>query len=188
MAAGVEREVKLRFADAGAARSAVTAAGGVLKRARRLQHDAVLDTARGTLRDAQSVLRVRLEDHQGLLTFKGPPQPSTMKTREEIETGVADTAAAFTLLDRLGFNVIFRYEKFREEFLLGGCTVAVDETPVGTFVEVEGDEHAVRDVTVRLGRTADDFIVESYRALYLQRCQEEGVPGGDMLFGSAERA
>ncbi|HEX4347759.1 MAG TPA: CYTH domain-containing protein, partial [Vicinamibacterales bacterium] len=72
MGAGLEREIKLRFDDAASARAALAAAGGTLARTRRLQQDAVLDTADGILGNARSVLRVRVEDARAVLTFKGP--------------------------------------------------------------------------------------------------------------------
>ena len=188
MGAGLEREIKLRVENAASARAAILSAGGTLTHPRRLQQDAVLDTVDGALRRAGSVLRVRVEDAKAVLTFKGPVQPSDMKLREEIETDVSDAASLFTLLERLGFMVIYRYEKFREEFVLAGCVAAVDDTPIGTFVEIEGGEAAIRDAAALVGRAPADFVVESYRALYVQRCAQEGVPCADMVFNASARA
>ena len=62
--------------------------------------------------------------------------------------------------------------------------IAIDETPVGVFVEIEGGEAAHPGRTARaLGRTPDDYITDSYRMLFL------AAPGSarrrrttDMLF------
>ena len=183
MPAAFEREIKLRFANAADARAAVAASGAVPRRGRRLQQDALLDTRDGLLRASGSALRVREEDGRSVLTFKGPVQPSTMKLREEIETQVVDGAALLGVLERLGFRVWFRYEKFREEFSLGRCIVAIDETPVGTFVEIEGDEPGVAATAKALGRTPADYLLDSYRGLFARRCEEQGAPLADMLFG-----
>jgi adenylate cyclase, class 2 len=182
MAGGFEREIKLKFDNAADARSAVTAAGGRPKRARRLQQDALLDTEDGTLRSRGSALRVRVEDNRAILTFKGPVHPSTMKLREEIETEAGAPAVLFTIFERLGYRVWFRYEKFREEFTLENSIVAVDETPVGTYVEIEGDERAIGAAARALGRTPDQYLVDSYRALHERACEERGSPQGDMIF------
>jgi adenylate cyclase class 2 len=183
MPAALEREIKLRFPDAAAARAAVAAAGAAPRRGRRLQQDALLDTADGLIGASGSALRVREEEGRSVLTFKGPVRASTMKLREEIETEVADGAALLGVLERLGFRAWFRYEKYREEFSLGGCIVAIDETPVGTFVEIEGDEPGVAGTARALGRTPADYVLESYRGLFARRCEEQGVRFADMLFG-----
>ena len=78
-------------------------------------------------------------------------------------------------------HVWFRYEKYREEYAAGNVTVALDETPVGTFVEIEGDEHGILTITRALGRTPDDFILSSYRRLFVRHREEYGL-GTNMLF------
>jgi adenylate cyclase class 2 len=182
--ATLEREVKLRFADPATACGVVLAAGGTRIRDRRLQDDRLLDTADGLLRDRGSILRVRIESGRGLLTFKGPVQPSAMKLREEIETGVGDGDVLLRLFEELGFRVWFRYQKYREEFGMKGVIVAVDETPVGTFVEIEGEERGITAVTEALGRTRADHVLDSYRGLFVRYCQEQGLPITDMVFSA----
>src|SRR5262249_57136926 len=87
------------------------------------------------------VLRVRIESGKSLLTFKGPVQPSTMKVRDEYETIVADGGVLLRVLQELGLHVWFRYEKYREEYAAEEVTIALDETPLGTFVEIERAAH-----------------------------------------------
>lgn len=180
----MEREIKLQFSDAREARLRVLAAGSAPHRPRRLQRDALLDTADGQLRARRSALRVRIDDSQTLLTFKGPVQPSAMKLREEIETVVADADALFSLLERLGYGVWFRYEKYREEFTLNGCVLAIDETPAGTYLEIEGEETGIAATAQALGRSTSDYILDSYRGVYVRWCAAHGVPAGDMIFAS----
>ncbi|MGE5245900.1 MAG: CYTH domain-containing protein [Betaproteobacteria bacterium] len=182
MAATLEREVKLRFDSAEEARAAVLAAGAAPLRGRRLQEDCLLDTADELLRRRRSVLRVRLDSGKSVLTFKGPVQPADMKLREELETIVADGLILLRVLEELGFHVWFRYQKYREEFAGDDITVAVDETPVGAFVEIEGGAEAIATMTAALGRKPADYLLDSYRSLYLEHCRRLGVPAADMLF------
>jgi adenylate cyclase, class 2 len=177
-----EREVKLRYTDPVSARAAVIRLGAGTHRPRRLQQDALLDTADGLLRDQRSVLRVRSENGAAVLTFKGPVQPSTMKLREEIETTAGDPDVLLTLLQRLGFRVWFRYEKYREEFRKDDVIIAIDETPVGTFLEIEGSEQGVTDIAAELGHEPRDYVLDSYRGLFIRYCEERGATPGDMLF------
>jgi adenylate cyclase class 2 len=182
MAATLEREIKLRFDSVEAARAAVLRAGATPVRGRRLQEDCLLDTTDETLRVRRCVLRVRIESGKSLLTFKGPVQPSVMKLREEFESVIGNGPLVLSILEELGFRVWFRYQKYREEFALEDVIVAVDETPVGTFVEIEGGDRGIVDMAEALGRGPADYLLDSYRRRYLLDCDARGVPPGDMLF------
>jgi adenylate cyclase class 2 len=182
MTATLEREIKLRFDSAEAARTAVLATGAVSIRGRRLQEDCLLDTADETLHHRRCVLRVRMESGKSLVTFKGPVQPSDMRLREELETIVGDGPLLLRILEELGFCVWFRYEKYREEFVLDDVIVAVDETPLGTFVEIEGGDRGIADMAVALGRGPADYVLDSYRGLFCAHRRGLGLPATHMLF------
>ncbi len=178
----LEREIKLRFDSAADARERVLAMGATPLRGRRLQEDALLDTADGSLRRARSVLRVRNEPGRSILTFKGPPQPGAMKLRDEHETMVGDGDALLTILQSLGLLITFRYEKYREEFAVEDVVIAIDETPVGVFVEIEGGEARIHDTARALGRAPGDYLTDSYRMLFLRHIEALGGTGTEMLF------
>jgi adenylate cyclase class 2 len=182
MSAILEREVKLRFESAEAARAAVMATGATPVRGRRLQEDCLLDTSAESLRQRRAALRVRMDGGRSLLTFKGPVQPALVKVREELETIVGDGHLLLRILEELGFHVWFRYQKYREEFAIDDCIVAVDETPVGVFVEIEGGERGIAEVAQALGCAPGDYLLESYRGLFVQHCEQRGMPATDMLF------
>ena len=84
MTAILEREIKLRFDSADAARAAVLATGASPVHSRRLQEDCLLDTLDEVLHRRRCVLRLRMEPGKSLLTFKGPVQPADVKVREEL--------------------------------------------------------------------------------------------------------
>jgi adenylate cyclase class 2 len=186
VATTLEREIKLRFDSPEAARAAVMAAGGSPLRGRRLQEDCLLDTPDERLRERRSILRLRMESGRSLLTFKGPVQPSPMKLREEIETLVGDGEILLQMLQAAGFRIWFRYEKYREEFGIGEVIVAIDETPVGTFVEIEGSERGITAVARALARSPDDYLLDSYQSLFTKHRRSNGLPPGDMLFETSE--
>jgi len=178
----IEREVKLRFDSPEQARAAVLAAGATPLRCRRLQEDALLDTEDEELRRRRCVLRIRTESGKSLLTFKGPVQPGTMKVREELETVIGDGDMLRHVFEELGMHVWFRYEKYREEYAAEDVTIAIDETPVGTFVEIEGGEEAILRTTAAMGRSVSDFILDSYRGLFIQHRERLGLRNSDMVF------
>jgi adenylate cyclase class 2 len=182
MPATLEREIKLRFEDVETARAAILRAGATPLRCRRLQEDCLLDTLDDQLRVRRCVLRVRVECGKSLLTFKGPVQPSLAKLREELETVVGDGAQVVRMLEQLGFRVWFRYQKYREEFALDDVILALDETPVGTFVEIEGGDRGIAETAGALGRGPADYLLDSYRRLYMVDCEARGIAVTDMIF------
>jgi adenylate cyclase class 2 len=181
----LEQEVKLPFSTAEAARHAVQSAGARLVVSRRLLQDRLFDTVDRRLRDAGCALRVRTDRDSGFLTFKGPAQADAeVKSREEIETAVGDPHTLATILAALGFTQVFLGEKFREEFALHGAHIAIDEAPVGVFVEIEGTPELIERTAAALGKSRADYRLESYPRLYAEWCAERGRPAGDMTFES----
>src|SRR4029079_4376565 len=137
------------------------------------------------LRQRRCVLRVRIEGGKSRLTFKGPVQPGIMKLREELETLVGDGDVLLRVLRELGFSVWFRYEKYREEFAHEDVIVAVDETPVGVFVEIEGSEGGITAMAAAMDRSPADYILDSYRGLFLKHLAAHGLTAADMVFDSS---
>ncbi len=181
-----EREVKLSFDSAESAREAVIAAGASPLHGRRLQEDALLDTVESSLRERACALRIRMENGKSRITFKGPIQESAMKLRDEFETVVGEGVLLLRIFEELGFQVWFRYEKYREEFSHEDVIVAIDETPVGVFVEIEGSESGIRTMAAAMGRQPSDYILDSYRGLFLKHRDALGLTGTDMVFDQPE--
>jgi len=178
----LEREVKIRFSDPDRARASLAAIGAVPLRPRRLQDDTLFDTPGGALRARRAVVRLRREPDRAYVTFKGPVQPGPMKMREEQETEIADADVLRRVLHELGLEAWFRYQKFREEFEAPGVVIALDETPVGTYLEIEGSEEGILTVTDALGCSPADFILDSYRGLFTAFAVANNLNARDMLF------
>ena len=62
--------------------------------------------------------------------------------------------------------------------------MTVDETPIGSFLEIEGPPEWIDSTASRLGFSADDYILESYGRLYLAACERQGVQPTNMVFTS----
>jgi adenylate cyclase, class 2 len=173
-----ETEVKVPVADAEALRARLREIGAVLRRERHFEDNLLFDDSGSTLQSQGTVLRLRRTPHGGVLTFKGPREMRDgVKTREERETAVADPDALEGVLRRLGYRPVFRYQKYRESWSHGGQSVEIDDTPVGTFLEIEGDTDGIHAVASALGYTPQDYMLESYVALFFAAGGE-----GDMVF------
>ena len=173
-----ETEVKLRLPAARAGRDALVAAGALLVHPRELEDNLLFDDAGGALRASGGVLRLRRLLRGGVLTFKGPRRiVEGLKTRDEIETEVADPDALQLLLERLGFRPGFRYQKYRETWSFSGQEVVVDETPIGDFLEIEGDAEGIHRAAAGLGFGPADYVTASYVTLFFAAGGQ-----GDMVF------
>ena len=60
--------------------------------------------------------------------------------------------------------------------------MTIDETPIGTFVELEGDEQGITDLAAAMGRTPRDYVVDSYFSLFAKARAERPDTGADMVF------
>jgi adenylate cyclase, class 2 len=218
---GEEIEVKLRVSDRRALLGQLARQKARLERARVHEMNTLYDTPEGTLARNGQLLRIRVERPAGkagngarsprratgagsaLLTYKGPqrgggreggPVRQRYKVREEREVRIGDPEALASVLEAIGLRGWFRYEKYRTSYRLPGLPrlkVEMDETPIGDFLELEGDRGAIDSAAARLGFGPADFISLSYGALFREWAdraagdRSEPVPGdglGDMLF------
>lgn len=162
-----------------------------LHTARHFEDNWLLDTEAHQLGGKSSILRVRNAGGKGLLTYKekaGSDAPaSQFKLRVEIETELGDAHEALAIFDRLGYHRFFRYQKYRsvyEAILPSGKSLHVmaDETPLGNFLELEGEEGVIAEAVSLLGVTRADYILVSYLALQVAHCREQGKALEDMVF------
>lgn len=181
----IEYEIKLR-GERGALLEALEGIGARAAGPRVLEDDLVLDTGeRRILRDG-GLLRLRRRGDEFVLTLKGASSHREVKAMTEIETGVANGAALRDLLAELGFGVAMRYQKYRTPFScpLPGCgslALTLDETPLGDFLEIEGDPQAIHRCADALGFDRDDYETRSYLEIH----RAEGGDGPMLFDGPA---
>lgn len=136
---------------------------------------------RGRLRQEGKLLRLRVEPKGSRLTFKGPARfEGQVKIRVEHETEVEDASQVHAILTSLGFEVVRRYQKKREEWHVGGVTVSLDHTPIGDFVEFEGT--GADTVARRCGFVLDEAEKRTYIELYEDYREENPAAPPDMVF------
>ena len=139
-----------------------------------------------------------------VLTFKRPvvrpvgsdaehPADGSHKVRDEIEMEVTDAATLTTIFEGLGMSGWFRYEKFRTTFRLPAAKswardllIELDETPIGTFVELEGPAAAIDRAAAELGYSKRDYVLKNYLTLYVEECRRKGEQPVHMLFRAGD--
>ncbi len=179
----IETEIKLRAPNPESAAELLTTHGFDIVRPRVHERNTVFDTPAGELRGSGRLLRVREAGGTFHLTFKAPATTGKHKMREELEIEVSDARTLQDIIQRLGFRRTFVYEKFRTEFEDGtGGTAVLDETPIGTFLELEGEPRWIDAAAQRLGFAEGDYLTASYGRLYQQWCTERELTPGDMVW------
>jgi adenylate cyclase class 2 len=209
-----ETEVKLVISCLPAeARRRIEEAGGRIEHGRVFEDNCLYDDPVLTLTRAGQVLRLRRAAPAGIetpaaaasasrprlplpgaassstgawLTFKEPAgrDEGRYKVRGEAETAVEDADNLDTMLQRLGYRIIYRYQKYRTTFRAGSLEICLDETPIGDFLELEGEPDAIDAFAATLGYAPPDYIALSYRGLQEQRLAGTGREPGDMVFVS----
>jgi adenylate cyclase class 2 len=185
-----ETEIKIRLVDRQGFRQYLLSLNPVQLASRHFEDNFLLDYGDRRIQSQGCLLRVRRAGERSLLTFKGSPQPSRLfKIREELEIAIGSADTILRMFDKLGMQVWFRYQKYREEFaLVAGDSaeesvhLAIDETPVGDYSEIEGSERGIREVAGAMGFGESYYLRGSYYSLYLQHCQERGLTPAHMVF------
>jgi predicted adenylyl cyclase CyaB len=168
-----ETEIKLRVSNRDAVQARIQSLGYSVRTPRELEADQLYDRADGKLYQSGQTLRVRTRGTRSTVTYKGPVQPGPHKSREEIELDVSDGSAFAVVLNKLGYQPNFRYEKYRTTFAADkeSGIITYDETPAGDFLELEGFASWIDSTARNLGYSAADYITESYASIWLKHCK-----------------
>jgi adenylate cyclase class 2 len=185
-----ETEIKLPVANVAAMRRLLRRLGWRVSVRRHLEHNLVFDRPDGSLLAAGSLLRLRSAGKLCLLTVKRPMRPSALhKVREEFEIETTDTASATAILGALDYQIAWRYEKYRTQFTRQGAKgkILLDETPIGNYLELEGDPGWIDATAIQLGFGVDDYITASYRGLFVEQARGNKKAPRDMVFPARKR-
>ena len=149
---------------------------------------------------AQGKAKPKISKQRVVLTFKQPIAGAPMgltrqlrrgqyKVRDETELEVSDAGSLTRIFEGLGMSGWFRYEKYRSTFKLPksktwaqGLLIELDETPIGTFVELEGPAEAIDRAATDLGFSRNDYVLKNYLVLYMEECRRKGEQPSHMLF------
>jgi adenylate cyclase, class 2 len=190
-----ETEIKLRVGDVPAMVRKLARLGGRTE-GRVLEQNTLYDTRDSAFRRSGKLLRVRIETpagssavragkREGLVTFKAPVRgrPSTRyKEKLEWEAPIKNPKEWARAIRALGFKAGFQYEKYRSTFRLSGVHACLDETPIGAFLELEGNPAAIDRTARRLGYGPADYIRATYWDLYAADCARRGRKPRNLIF------
>jgi adenylate cyclase class 2 len=169
MAGTQEIEIKFRIEDSQALAGRLQTAGFHLVTARTHELNTLYDLPGHPLRSRGALLRLRQYGANWTLTYKDKSMVQDgHKSRREIETRIADGAAMAGILAALDFKPSFAYEKFRSEWADETGHVVIDETPIGSFGEIEGPPSWIDTTARKLEIAKEQYITASYAELFAQ--------------------
>ncbi len=183
----IETELKLYVSDLAAVQQRIETAGGAVTAPRVLERNVRYDDAALSFNAAGTVLRLR-QDTRARLTYKDGERlyGAFGSSRFEAEVEVSDFETMETILGKLGYHPVMVYEKYRTTYALHDAEVTLDEMPYGSFVEIEGDEAAIRRCVDSLGLQDARRMSASYTVLFRFVRQNMELEFTDLTFANFE--
>ena len=176
----VERELKFGPVDHEELRESLRSLEAESQGPPALEDNWIFDS-NGELTGRGSLLRLRTDRSGSRIAFKGPATfERRVKIRTEFETGVDDVDQIRSILEALGYSLIRRYQKYREEWLLGSVVISLDHTPIGDYVEFEGS--GCEKVAERSGLDPSQAERRNYLRLYEDYLKSHPEAPENMIF------
>lgn len=191
----LEIEIKLRISDPPACVAKLRRLGARCE-GRVFEQNTLYDTPESDFRRSGRLLRVRTETPApsdslpggrrcAVITSKSPAPGSVRsryKEKLERELPLASPGRWRAMLGSLGFRPGFCYEKYRTTFRLPRLHLELDETPIGTYLELEGAPQAIDRAARALGFSPRDYIRGTYWDVFQADCRRRGRFPKNMRF------
>ena len=206
-----EIELKFPVHDLARLQARLPGLGFQLFTPRTFEQNTLYDTPDRILRTARQILRIRRYGDLWTVTHKRPADPAEQtdptryKFRIETETLIDDGPALAAIFHQLGYEPVFRYEKFRTQWSLANLTIdgplftgpahssqdmsanpsfhlVLDETPIGDYAELEGPPAWIDDTLARLNVDPATCLTDSYGSLFLDWKQRTGSLAEHLTF------
>ncbi len=175
----IETEVKARVDDARKMEKAIIAMGatsiGIQDQA-----DTYYNAPHRNFEKTDEALRIRVENGNAFLTYKGPKMDTVSKTRQEFQTAIKDTETMGNILTSLGFFPVAMVTKRRKNYRVGDFFISIDEVRnLGDFIEIEMQAEdsgkyqekveSIFKFMEKLGITREATIRQSYLEMILEK-------------------
>lgn len=129
------------------------------------------------------LFRLRISEAKNILTLKGPSRRKEgLKIRQEWELAVDNPINMLEIFKKIGFKIIFRYQKYRTIYSSNRLKICFDETPIGLFLELEGEKTQIIKLANKIGFDKKVFIPFSYYHLFKLFKKNHCVKSKHMIF------
>jgi adenylate cyclase class 2 len=176
----IEREIKYRVEDFDLYRKKLLQKGATC-RPSVFEDNIVFDDEAGSLKREGKLLRLR-KAGTVTMTFKKPVDRTRFKIMEEYEIEVSNFDGAVKIINALGYHKVFRYQKRREVITWLTSHILLDKTPIGNYIEIEGSEEHILELSKELGLDPESGSSKNYMELYREYCELNNQKPSDMVF------
>lgn len=186
----MEVEIKLKVASEQEGLDRIALLPAELEEAPLFEDNEIYDTASGSLSATETLLRLRVVMERGTVTLKEkvPGSSQRAKVRSETETTVGSPDAIRAIFAAAGLERVYRYQKYRSYHAWKDPStgrqlmISLDNTPIGVFLELEGEQESIDRAASTMGFAPGDYILDDYRSLHKAFVAQHGRPFGDMVF------
>jgi adenylate cyclase class 2 len=182
-----EVEIKFRVSNAAQLTRRLKALRFRRKTPRTHEMNTLYDFPGSPMRRRREILRLRKYGRTWTLTHKAKGTTGRHKSRVETETNVSDGKKAEAIFSSLGLQPVFRYEKFRAEWQDSKGHLVLDQTPIGSYGELEGPARWIDHIAKKLGLTRQDYITQTYAELFGEWKRRTGSKATEMTFRDVKR-
>lgn len=132
----------------------------------------------GELHVNDKVLRLRKENDESFIAFKGPREKhDDLIVREEIEPSISSFEEGVKIVRALGYEEVAKVEKIRTYFKTKeypSLSITVDKYPyIGKYLEVEGEEKEVYAFLEK--HNLKQTIKKNCTEIFLEYCKENNL-------------
>jgi adenylate cyclase class 2 len=188
-----EIELKFPVPDPEALQTRLSQLGFQLVTPRTFEHNTLYDTPNRDLRALRQILRLRqygnlcTVTHKRLPDEQAPVDTTRYKIRIETETTIGNREAMAEIFRQMGYAPAFIYEKYRTEWSHTAgpeltAHLVLDETPIGTYAELEGPTAWIDQNLAALNIDPATCLTDSYGKLFLDWKQRTASPAENLTF------
>ena len=158
---------------------------GVKEFYRKFEKTVMYDNVDRLMQITDGRIRLRQTGDQFTASYKKPlPKVDGQPKREiEYETSVGDFNLMQNILNTMLFSETSSYEKYRTKIHLDDTILTIDEYPFAVFVEIEGEEIAIKNLALGLGFDTQKHINKPIDTLFNEwRIEKRLEPSMHMKF------
>jgi adenylate cyclase, class 2 len=111
-------------------------------------------------------IRLRKSGDEVEFCYKKPITREGIKKEIEYEVNVSNFETLEKIINEMGYFSVSSYERYRTTYKLDNAKITIDEYPFANFLEIEGEDAKILEVSKKLGFNTEKNITDSCDSLF----------------------